>query len=179
MSLTMHSASVPLFTQLLSALSDVLKKAEAHAEAKKIAPEVLLDYRLAADMFPLTRQVQIAADFAKGPAARLAGVDVPSWADDEKSFADLQARIAKTLDFLGGLDAAKFDGSDAREIVLRPGTDKEKRYDGQTYLVNYAIPQFLFHVTAAYAILRSLGAPLGKSDYLGFLAPFVQQEPAK
>ncbi len=164
---SMHSASVPLFRQMLTALSGVLTKAEAHAAARKIAPEVLLDYRLAADMLPLARQVQIAADFAKGPAARLAGVDVPGWADDEKTFAELQARIAKTLDFIGGLDAASFDGSESREIVLRPGTDKEQRYDGQAYLVNYAIPQFLFHVTTAYAILRHAGVEIGKKDFMG------------
>ena len=167
MSLTMHSASVPLFAQMLKALAGVLQKAEAHAAAKKIEPGVLLEYRLAADMFPLRRQVQIAADFAKGPAARLAGVDVPGWADDETTFADLQARIAKTLEFIGGLDAAKFDGSESREIVLRPGTDKEQRYDGRAYLVNYAIPQFLFHVTAAYAILRHAGVDVGKKDFMG------------
>ena len=167
MSLSMHSASVPLLTQMLKALSANLGKGAAFAATKKIDPSVLLQYRLAPDMFPLSRQVQIAADFAKGTAARLAGVDVPSWADDETTIEQLQARIAKTLDFIGSLDAAKFDGSDAREIVLRPGTDKEQRFDGGTYLVNYAIPQFLFHVTTAYAILRHVGVDVGKKDFMG------------
>lgn len=167
MSLTMHSASVPLLTQMLGALSKNLAKGAAYAEAKKIEPAVLLQYRIAPDMFPLVRQVQIAADFAKGTAARLAGADVPSWADDETTIEQLQARIAKTLDFIGSLDAAKFDGSDAREIVLRPGTEKEQRFDGRTYLVNYAIPQFLFHVTTAYAILRHVGVEVGKKDFMG------------
>ena len=167
MSLSMHSASVPLLTQMLTALSGVLEKAEADAAARKVDPAVLLQYRLAPDMFPLLRQVQIAADFAKGTAARLAGVEVPSWPDDEATFEQLQARIRKTLDFLASLDAGQFAGSDAREIVLRPGTDKEKRYDGRTYLLNYAVPQFLFHVTTAYAILRHAGVGIGKTDFMG------------
>ena len=167
MSLSMHSASVPLLTQMLTALSGVLEKAEADAAARKVDPAVLLQYRLAPDMFPLLRQVQIAADFAKGTAARLAGVEVPSWPDDEATFEQLQARIRKTLDFLASLDAGQFAGSDAREIVLRPGTDKEKRYDGRTYLLNYAVPQFLFHVTTAYAILRHAGVGIGKKDFMG------------
>ena len=167
MSLTMFSASVPLLTQMLGALSANLGKGAAYAEAKKIDPSVLLQYRLAPDMFPLARQVQIAADFAKGTAARLAGAEVPSWPDDETTIEQLQARIAKTLDFIGSLDAGKFDGSDAREIVLRPGTEKEQRFDGRSYLVNYAIPQFLFHVTTAYAILRHVGVDVGKKDFMG------------
>jgi hypothetical protein len=167
MSLTIHSASVPLFRQSLTALSNVLGKAAAHADAKKIDHDALLQARLYPDMFPLVRQVQIAADFAKSTAARLAGVEVPSWADDEKSFADLQARIAKTLEFVGSLDAGKFADAEAREIVLRPGTDKETRWTGETYLVNYAIPQFLFHVTTAYAILRHNGVEVGKRDFMG------------
>ena len=167
MSLSMHSVSVPLLTQMLTALSANLGKGAAYAAAKKIDPAVLLQYRIAPDMFPLARQVQIAADFAKGTAARLAGAEVPSWADDETTIEQLQARIAKTLDFIGSLDAGKFDGSDAREIVLRPGTEKEQRFDGRSYLVNYAIPQFLFHVTTAYAILRHVGVDVGKKDFMG------------
>ena len=167
MSLSMHSASVPLFTQLLSALSDVLKKAEAHAEAKKIAPEVLLDYRLAADMFPLTRQVQIACDFGKSIPSRLAGVEVPAYDDSEQSFAELQSRIARTLAFVDGLDRAGFDGSEDRPIVLRPGTPKERSLGGQAYLLNYGLPQFFFHVTTAYALLRHNGVEIGKKDYMG------------
>ena len=167
MSLSMHSVSVPLLTQMLTALSGVLKKAESHAAARRIEPSVLLEYRLAADMFPLRRQVQIACDFAKGTAGRLAGVELPSWADDETTFDQLHARIAKTLDFVASLDAGAFAGADAREIVLRPGTEKEQRFDGRAYLVNYAIPQFLFHVTTAYAILRHAGVDVGKKDFMG------------
>lgn len=167
MALSMHSASVPLLTQMLTALSANLGKGAAFAEAKKIEPGVLLEYRLAPDMFPLRRQVQIAADFAKGTAARLAGADVPSWADDETTIDQLQARIRRTLDFIASLDAGAFDGADTRQIVLRPGTEKEQRFDGRTYLVNYAIPQFLFHVTTAYAILRHAGVDVGKKDFMG------------
>jgi hypothetical protein len=167
MSLTMHSASVPLLTQMLDALAAVLGKAAAHADAKKIDPDALLQARLFPDMFPLVRQVQIACDFAKSTSARLAGLEVPSWPDDEKTFADLQARIAKTLVFVRGVDAGAFDDAEAREIVLRPGTDKETRWTGQTYLVNYAIPQFLFHVTTSYAILRHNGVEVGKRDFMG------------
>jgi hypothetical protein len=167
MSLTMHAASVPLLRQMLTALSNVLGKAAAHADAKKIDHDALLQARLFPDMFPLVRQVQIAADFAKSTSARLAGVDVPSWPDDEKTFAQLQARIAKTLDFVGSLDAGKFIDAESREIVLRPGTDKETRWTGETYLLNYAIPQFLFHVTTAYAILRHNGVEVGKRDFMG------------
>ena len=167
MSLTLHAVAEPLLTQSLNALSGVLAKAAGHAEAKKIDPAVLLQARLYPDMLPLVRQVQIASDFAKGSVARLAGVELPAWADDETTFDQLQARITRTLDFIASVDAAKFDGAETREIVLRPGTDKEKRFDGQAYLVKYAIPQFLFHVTTAYAILRHNGVEIGKRDFMG------------
>lgn len=167
MSLTLHVVAEPLLTQSLNALSGVLAKAAGHAEAKKIDPAVLLQARLYPDMLPLVRQVQIASDFAKGSVARLAGVELPAWADDETTFDQLQARITRTLDFIASVDAAKFDGAETREIVLRPGTDKEKRFDGQAYLVKYAIPQFLFHVTTAYAILRHNGVEIGKRDFMG------------
>lgn len=167
MSLTLHAVAEPLLTQSLNALSGVLAKAAGHAEAKKIDPAVLLQARLYPDMLPLVRQVQIASDFAKGSVARLAGVELPAWADDETTFDQLQARITRTLDFIASVDAAKFDGAEIREIVLRPGTDKEKRFDGQAYLVKYAIPQFLFHVTTAYAILRHNGVEIGKRDFMG------------
>ena len=113
------------------------------------------------------RQVQIAADFAKGISSRLAGVEVPSWPDTEVTFADLQALIAKALTHIGALDAAQFDGSENREIVLRPGTPKEKKLVGSAYLQNYGLPQFFFHVTTAYAILRHNGVEIGKRDYMG------------
>jgi uncharacterized protein len=167
MSISMSTTSIPVFRQILNSLSQVLAKAEAHAAAKKIEPEVLLQARLFPDMFPLLRQVQIGADFAKGVSARLAGVEVPAYEDNERTFAELQARIAKTLAFIDSLDPAQIDGSEEREIVLRPGTPKEKKLSGQSYLLHYGLPQFFFHVTTAYAILRHNGVELGKGDFMG------------
>ena len=167
MTSSIYSASVPVFKQMLTALSDVLKKAEARATERNIEPNALLQARLFPDMFPLVRQVQIAADFSKGVSSRLAGVEVPSWPDTEVTFADLQALIAKALAYIGALDAAQFDGSENKEIVLRPGTPKEKKLVGSAYLQNYGLPQFFFHVTTAYAILRHNGVEIGKRDYMG------------
>ncbi|HWW99323.1 DUF1993 domain-containing protein [Collimonas sp.] len=167
MSISMYSTSIPVFKQLLNALSDVLAKAEAHVTEKKIDPNALLQARLFPDMFPLVRQVQIAADFAKSVPARLAGAEVPSYEDNEQSFADLHARIQKTLAFIDGLSAEKIDASEALEIVLRPGTPKEKKLNGQTYLLGYGLPQFFFHVTTAYDILRHNGVEIGKRDFMG------------
>lgn len=163
----MYSTSVPVFKQLLTSLQAILAKAEAHAAEKKIEPGAFLQARLFPDMFPLLRQVQIAADFAKGVSARLAGVDVPVYEDKEQTFADLQALIGKTLAFIDSLTPAQFEGSETREIVLRPGTPKEKKLVGQSYLSNYGLPQFFFHVTTAYAILRSNGLEVGKRDFMG------------
>lgn len=167
MSISMHAASVPVFTQMLGSLSALLHKAESHAEQRKIDADALLQARLFPDMFPLRRQVQIACDFARGVSARLAGVEVPTFPDTEKSFADLQALIEKTLSFLGGLSPTQFDKSESREIITRPGTPKEKRFTGQAYLLSYGLPQFFFHVTTAYALLRHSGLELGKGDYMG------------
>jgi hypothetical protein len=167
MTISLYAASIPVFKQLLTALGDVLNKAEAHATARKIEPDALLQARLYPDMFPLIRQVQIAVDFAKGVSARLAGVEVPSFSDDDKTFADLQAKLAQVLGFITGLDAALIDGQEAREIITRPGTDKEKRFTGQSYLLSYGLPQFFFHVTTAYAILRHNGVEIGKRDFMG------------
>ncbi|WP_031359389.1 DUF1993 domain-containing protein [Caballeronia sordidicola] len=167
MTISMYSTSVPVFKQMLTALSDVLKKAETHATEKNIDPNALLQARLFPDMFPLVRQVQIAADFSKGVTSRLAGVDVPSWADTEVTFADLQALVTKALAYIGTLDAAQFEGSENKEIVLRPGTPKEKKLPGSAYLQHYGLPQFFFHVTTAYAILRHNGVDIGKRDYMG------------
>jgi hypothetical protein len=167
MSLSMYEASVPVFTQLLTALDANLAKAAAHVTDKKIEPDALLRARLFPDMFELVRQVQIACDFAKSVPARLAGVEVPSYEDNESTFADLHARIAKTLAFVGSLDAAKLEGSEEREIVLRPGTPKEKRLGGKAYLLGYGLPQFFFHVTTAYALLRHNGVEIGKKDFMG------------
>lgn len=167
MSLTMYEASVPVFRHMLRAMAGVLDKARAHAEEKVIEPDALLQARLFPDMFPLTRQVQIACDFAKSVCARLADVEVPSFADDERSFADLDGRISRTLAFIDGLDVLLFEGSDEREVVLRPGTPKERRFDGKAYLTHYGLPQFYFHVTTTYALLRHNGVPVGKLDYMG------------
>ncbi|MGD9583682.1 MAG: DUF1993 family protein [Lysobacterales bacterium] len=167
MSLSIHAASVPLFQQMLGSLKAILAKAEAHAEAKKIEPSALLGARLSPDMFPLTRQVQIACDFAKGVSARLAGVEVPVHEDNEQSFAELLARIDTVLTFIGGLPAAAFEGAETREIVLRPGTPKEMRFNGQDYLFRYGIPQFFFHLTTSYALLRHNGIEIGKRDFMG------------
>ncbi|WP_269791391.1 DUF1993 domain-containing protein [Stenotrophomonas sp. Iso1] len=168
MSLSMYSASVPVLKQMLSALSDVLNKAEAHATDKKIDPTVLLGLRLFPDMFPLVRQVQIAADFAKGISSRLTNTDVPSWPDNaDASFAELQELIAKALAHVSAFAPEQFDGSESREIVLRAGTPKEKKLQGNVYLLQYGLPQFFFHVTTVYAILRNNGVDIGKRDYMG------------
>ena len=167
MTLSMYQASVPVFKQMLGGLSGVLAKAEAHATARNITPAALLQARLYPDMFPLLRQVQVATDFAKSVSARIAGVDVPSFEDKEESFADLQARIAKTLAFLDSLSPAQMDGSEDRKIVTQAGTPKEKVFTGQSYLLNYGLPHFFFHTTTAYAILRHSGVEIGKKDYIG------------
>ena len=164
---TMYSTSVPVFQQMLGSLQVILQKAQAHAAEKKIDDQVFLQARLAPDMFNLIRQVQIAADFAKGVSARLANVDLPDFQDTENSFDELQARLSKTLDFIGSLTAAQFEGSEAREVILRPGTPKEKKLLGTNYLLGYGLPQFFFHVTTAYDILRHHGVELGKRDYMG------------
>ena len=163
----MYTTSVPVFKQLLSSLSAILIKAEAFAIEKKFEPKVLLDARLFPDMFPLLRQVQIATDFAMSVTARLAGVEVPVNDNNEQTFSELQERIGKALSFIESLTPVQFEGSETREIVLRPGTPKEKKLVGHTYLSNYGLPQFFFHVTTAYAILRHNGLEVGKSDFMG------------
>ena len=162
-----YTASIPVFRQMLGGLKDVLAKAEAHVADKKLDPNAFLQARLFPDMFPLLRQVQVATDFAKSVSARLAGVEVPKVEDSEQTFADLQARIDNVLAFTGGLDSAKFDAAATREIILRPGTPKEKHMTGETYLLAYGLPQFFFHVTMAYALLRHNGVEVGKKDFMG------------
>jgi hypothetical protein len=166
MPLSMHQASVPAFLQTLGSLSAILGKAEAFAAEHKIEPAVLLNYRLAPDMFALTRQVQITTDHAKGCCARLAGREVPKYADDETSFADLRARIGKTLEFVQSFRPEDIDGSEERVIELTAGS-RQLRFTGQRYLVNFALPNFYFHATTAYAILRHCGLAIGKRDFLG------------
>jgi uncharacterized protein len=167
MTSAIYTASIPVFKQMLGGLSDVLAKAEAHADAKKIDPQALLQARLFPDMFPLLRQVQVATDFAKSVSARLAGVEVPKVADTEQTFAELQTRIASVLAFMESLSAASFEAAATREIVTQAGTPKEKRFTGQSYLFNYGLPHFFFHTTTAYAILRHNGVEVGKKDYIG------------
>lgn len=166
MSLSMYQASVPVFLRMLANLSAVLDKAAKHAEAKKIEPSVLVTARLFPDMLPLSAQIQIASDSAKGCAARLAGVEVPSFPDTETTFPELQARIDKTVAFLKGLKPEQIDGSEERNIHLKMRT-REVDFTGQVFLLHFAMPNFYFHVTTAYAILRHNGVELGKMDYLG------------
>jgi uncharacterized protein len=166
MPLSMHEASAPIFIQGLKGLATVLRKAAAHAEAKGFDGGALLQARLYPDMFPLTRQVQICADFAKGAVARLAGEEPPAWADNETSFEDLIARVEKTVAYVGQFPAARIDGSEDRDITLiRRGQSSVVK--GRSYLLEQATPNFYFHLTTAYAILRHNGVEVGKKDYLG------------
>ncbi|WP_425995374.1 DUF1993 domain-containing protein [Caulobacter sp. DWR1-3-2b1] len=166
MSISIHQASVPVFVQGLKGLKGVLTKAAAHVEAKKLDPEALLKARLYPDMFPLIRQVQIATDFAKGCAARLAGEEVPAWDDVEIGFDDLIARIDRAVAYVEGLDASKFEGAEVRDISLtRRGETSVVK--GLAYFQTQAQPNFFFHLTTAYAILRKNGVEVGKRDYLG------------
>ena len=166
MSLTLYQASIPHFIRMLGNLSAILNKAAAHAAAKKIDPAIFVNARLAPDMFPLSRQVQIATDMVKGCAARLAGIEVPSYEDNETTFAELQARIAKTVAFLQSISASQIDGSEDRKITLKFGS-KELSFLGQAYLLDFVLPNFHFHLTTAYAILRHNGVEIGKKDYTG------------
>ena len=165
MTISMYRISVPVFSARLAALSAMLSKAEANALERKIDPQVFLAARLAPDMFALTRQVQIATDHAKGAASRLAGREVPKYEDTEGSFADLQARIARTIDLLKGFAPGDIDGSEDRVIELKLG-QRELSLPGLQYLLDVALPNFYFHVTTAYDILRHNGVPLGKRDFL-------------
>ena len=166
MSLSMYEASIPVFTRLLGNLSLILDKAQHYAEAKKIDQSILVNARLAPDMFPLARQIQIASDSAKGCAARLANKEVPSFSDNESTIAELKERIAKTIQFFQGIKPADIDGSEKRDITLKIG-GQEMQFTGQDYLLNFVLPNFYFHITTAYAILRHNGLEVGKKDYLG------------
>jgi hypothetical protein len=163
----MYTASVPLFRQVLGSLAAILEKAESHADLKKIEPQALLQARLFPDMFPLLRQVQVAADFAKGTVARLGGVEVPRYEDIEDDFAGLQARIAKTLAFIDSVPREAVDDGANREITVGTGANQREFKSGQPYLLHYALPNFYFHATTAYAILRHNGVEVGKRDFIG------------
>jgi uncharacterized protein len=165
MTISMHSASVPVFVRNLNNLLSWLDKAQAHAEAKKFDTANYLTLRLAPDMLPFAKQIQIASDAAKGCVARLAGVEIPKWDDTEVSLDDLRARVRKTIDYVQSVPAAQIDGSEGRTIVitLRSG---DVSFDGQRYLEHWALPNFYFHLMTAYALLRQAGVDLGKQDYL-------------
>ena len=166
MAISMYQASAPRFANILSNLSAILDKAQAHCEAKKIDPLVLTSSRLFPDMLPFTRQITIACDNAKGAVARLAGVEIPKHEDTEKTFEELKARIAKTVAFLETFKPAQLDGTEEKSIVLKLRA-REVTFNGLQYLLGFAIPNFYFHVVTAYAILRHNGVELGKSDYIG------------
>ena len=166
MTFSMYSASVPVFKQILTSLAAIIDKAEAHAAEKKIEPAVLLQSRLYPDMFPFLRQVQIAADFAKGCAARLGGVEVPKYDDSEQTFGELKERIAKTLAFIDSVPQDGIEASAQRDITTGSGANV-REFKGQVYLVHYALPHFYFHATTAYDILRHNGVVIGKKDFVG------------
>jgi hypothetical protein len=168
MTISMYTASAPVLARALQNLKDVLKKGEAYAEAKKIAPEVLLQTRLFPDMFPLVRQVQIATDMAKGAVARLAGVEPMKMEDNEASFADVYARLDTVIAHIQSFTAAQIDGSEDRAIVLKTRSS-EQHFQGQSYLLDFVLPNVYFHCVASYAILRSAGVEIGKMDFVGKL----------
>ena len=170
MTINMYNASVPVLKHTLTALSAILDKGEAHCTAKKIEPSVMLGTRLIPDMLPLIRQVQIACDMAKGGGARLAGVEVPNYSDTETNFAELKARIAKTIAFLDTLKPDQFKGSEERDIKMKAGP-QDMHFKGQPYLTGFVLPNVYFHATTAYAILRQNGADIGKFDFLGVPRP--------
>jgi hypothetical protein len=166
MSVSMYDVSVPVFTLGLSNLAAILDKAGTHAEAKKVEPKTLPTVRLIADMLPLSAQIQIACDTAKGAAARLAGLEIPKHEDTEATLPELKARIVKTLDFIKSIKPAQLAGAETREIVLQlPQTTL--KFTGLSYLTDFALPNFFFHMTMAYALLRKNGVDLGKRDFLG------------
>jgi hypothetical protein len=166
MSLSMYQASVPAFLQILGSLTAILDKAAAYAAARKIDPAVLINARLYPDMFPLARQVQLVSDFAKNTTARLAGAEMPKYPDTETTFDELKARLAKTADFIKSFAPAQIDGAEDREISLTVG-GQPMTFKGRQYLVHFALPNFYFHATTAYAILRHNGLDIGKRDFMG------------
>ena len=166
MSISMYQASVPRFVNILGNLSNILDRAQAHVDAKKLDVATLTGYRLFPDMLPMTAQVQIACDSAKRVVSHLSGVEAPVHEDNEKTLADLKARIAKTVAFIQSVPAGKIDGSDDKEIVIKRG-DKETRHKGMQFLLGHALPNFYFHVTTTYNILRHNGIEIGKRDFLG------------
>ena len=167
MTISMYQASVPIFVQFLTSLSAVLDKAAAHAEARKIDPSVLLNTRLAPDMFPLVRQVRAATDHAINACGRLAGAELPSFANTEATIPELKERIARTIDFLRTLEPGQIDGSEDAEIKITFPSGATREFTGQSLLLNNSLPNFYFHCTTAYDILRQCGLELGKRDFMG------------
>ena len=166
MTISMYQASVPRFVNILGNLSNILDKAQAHIDAKKLSDASLTAFRLFPDMLPLSTQVQIACDTAKGVVARLSGVDAPAFEDNEKTIAELKARVAKTIAFIQTVPAEQIDGTEDKDIVTKRG-EKETHYKGMQFLLGHAVPNFYFHTTTAYAILRHNGVEIGKRDFLG------------
>lgn len=166
MAMSMYGASVPVFQHMLRNLVHILDKGEANAQARKFDPSVLVQARLAPDMLPLTRQVLIACDAAKLAVARISGVEAPKFEDNEASFADLKARIGKTLEYLDKVPAGALDGTEDKDITFPVGREATRTMKAQAYLAQWALPNFFFHVTTTYAILRHNGVDLGKADYL-------------
>ena len=166
MTISMYQASAPRFANMLRNLAALIEKADAHCAAKKIDPAALSTFRLYPDMFAFTRQVQIACDTAKGAVARLAGLEIPKHEDVEQTFAELKSRIAKTIDFIESVRPERIDGSEEKEIVLAMRSG-ERRYKGMQYLLGHAYPNFYFHITTAYNILRHNGVEIGKADFIG------------
>ncbi len=166
MTISMYDASIPVFIRMLTNCDRILDKAVAHAEAKKIDPGVIVHMRLYPDMFPLARQVQIASDMAKGCAARLAGQEPPKYDDTETTFPELKARIAKTIAFLNTFRPEQIDRTEEKDIILTLGP-KTLTFKGLPYLLHFVLPNFYFHITTVYAILRHGGVEIGKMDFVG------------
>jgi uncharacterized protein len=166
MSITMYSASTPVFVRMLTNLGTWLDKAEAHATAKKFEPSVYLGARFAPDMLPFTKQIQIACDMAKFGIARLAGVDAPKFDDTEASLVELRERVRATVEFIKSVPAAKIDGTDDKDVTI-PRRDGTMTLKGEAYLKHFVLPNFFFHMTTTYALLRHNGVELGKIDFLG------------
>ena len=165
--MSFYDATVPAFLQILGSLSGLLTKAEAHCEAKKIQPEVLLSARLYPDMLPLTKQIQIASDFAAKSCARLTGSEVPTTPDTEKTFEELRQRLAKTVDYVKSFKPAQFEGADAKDVTFPVGPNNSMTLKGQEFVSRFSFPNFYFHAATAHGILRHNGVEIGKRDFLG------------
>lgn len=166
MAISMYTASVPTFQHMLRNLGHILDKGEAHAQARKLDPAALTQFRLAPDMLPFTRQIIIACDAAKNGVARISGVEAPRFEDTETTFSELKARVQKTLDYLATVPAQAMEGTEDKDITFPVGRDATRTMKGEAYLKHWALPNFFFHISMAYAILRHNGVELGKSDYL-------------